>query len=140
MSTSDKIVKIWNPSNGSCLRTIESGYGQCGLIIPQNKYALVGTKKGTVEIIDVGSGMCLEAVEAHSKTVWSIAAIPNENGFVTGSADHHIKLWEYQIKQKSGQVCSSYVLLLTCLSFVLYLIIYYLGCLPRSKLLFMKKK
>jgi U3 small nucleolar RNA-associated protein 12 len=140
MSTSDKIVKIWNPSNGSCLRTIESGYGQCGLIIPQNKYALVGTKKGTVEIIDILSGMCLEAVEAHSKTVWSIAAIPNENGFVTGSADHHIKLWEYQIKQKSGQVCSSYVLLLTCLSFVLYLIIYYLGCLSKLKLLFMKKK
>jgi U3 small nucleolar RNA-associated protein 12 len=137
MSTSHKAVKIWNPSNGACLRTIESGHGLCGLIIPQNKYALVGSDKGTIEIIDVGSGTCFEAVEAHGGSIRSIAAIPNENGFVTGSADHDVKFWEYQIKQKSGQVCSSYVQLLTFLSFELYLIICYLGYLSKLKLFFM---
>ncbi|KAG6693478.1 hypothetical protein I3842_09G003000 [Carya illinoinensis] len=108
MSTSHNAVKIWNPSTGSCLRTVDSGYGLCGLIIPQNKYALVGTKEGTLEIIDMGSGTCLEAVEAHGGSVRSIAALPNENGFVTGSADHDVKFWEYRIKQQSGQVCSSH--------------------------------
>ncbi|KAG7961175.1 hypothetical protein I3843_09G002800 [Carya illinoinensis] len=103
MSTSHNAVKIWNPSTGSCLRTVDSGYGLCGLIIPQNKYALVGTKEGTLEIIDMGSGTCLEAVEAHGGSVRSIAALPNENGFVTGSADHDVKFWEYRIKQQSGQ-------------------------------------
>ncbi|XP_050243242.1 uncharacterized protein LOC126691952 [Quercus robur] len=112
MSTSHNAVKIWNPSTGSCLRTIDSGYGLCGLIIPDNKYArvetkggyaLVGTKDGTLEIIDIGSGTCLEVVEAHGGSVRSIAAIPNENGFVTGSADHDVKFWEYEVKQKSGQ-------------------------------------
>jgi len=137
MSTSHKAVKIWNPSNGACLRTIESGHGLCGLILPQNKYALVGSDKGTIEIIDVGSGTCFEAVEAHGGSIRSIAAIPNENGFVTGSADHDVKFWEYQIKQKSGQVCSSYVQLLTFLSFELYLIICYLGYLSKLKLFFM---
>ncbi|KAI4300356.1 hypothetical protein L6164_033744 [Bauhinia variegata] len=103
MSTSHNAVKFWNPSTGSCLRTIDSGYGLCGLILPHNKYALVGTKGGGLEIIDIGSGNCVEVVEAHGGSVRSIAAIPDDNGFVTGSADHDVKFWDYQIKQKSGQ-------------------------------------
>ncbi|XVF55558.1 hypothetical protein PTKIN_Ptkin06aG0045500 [Pterospermum kingtungense] len=103
MSTSHNAVKIWNPSTGSCLRTIGSGYGLCGLIVPHNKYAVVGTKDGKIEIIDVGSGTCSEVVEAHGGPVRSIATIPNGNGFVTGSADRDVKFWEYQIKKKPGQ-------------------------------------
>ncbi|KAF3441786.1 hypothetical protein FNV43_RR15701 [Rhamnella rubrinervis] len=103
MSTSHNSVKFWNPSTGSCLRTIDSGYGLCGLITPNSKYAIVGTKGGTLEIIDIGSGTCMEAMEAHGGFVQSIAAIPNGNGFITGSADREVKFWEYQMKQKSGQ-------------------------------------
>ncbi|KAE9621797.1 putative transcription factor WD40-like family [Lupinus albus] len=103
MSTSHNAVKIWNPSTGSCLRTVDSGYGLCSLILPSNKYGLVGTKDGTLEIIDIGSGTCVEVVEAHGGSVRSIAALPDRNGFVTGSADHDVKFWEYQIKQKPGQ-------------------------------------
>ncbi|KAL6145646.1 hypothetical protein ACLB2K_056331 [Fragaria x ananassa] len=103
MSTSHNAVKIWNPSTGSCLRTIDSGYGMCGFIIPNSECALVGTKSGTMEIINIGSGTCIESVEAHGGSVMSIAAIPNENGFVTGSADHDVKFWEYEVKQKSPQ-------------------------------------
>ncbi|OIW05134.1 hypothetical protein TanjilG_02607 [Lupinus angustifolius] len=103
MSTSHNAVKIWNPSTGSCLRTVDSGYGLCSLILPSNKYGLVGTKDGTLEIIDIGSGTCVEVVEAHGGSVRSIAALPDRNGFVTGSADHDVKFWEYQIKQKPGE-------------------------------------
>ncbi|XP_057721128.1 uncharacterized protein LOC130935409 [Arachis stenosperma] len=103
MSTSHNAVKIWNPSTGSCLRTIDSGYGLCSLILPSNKYGLVGTKDGTIEIIDIGSGTRLEAVEAHGASVRSIALLPDKNGFVTGSADHDVKFWEYQLKQSPGQ-------------------------------------
>lgn len=105
LSTSHNAVKIWNPSTGSCLRTIDSGYGLCSLILPTNKYGLVGTKEGTLEIIDIGSGARVEVVEAHGGSLRSITALPNKNGFVTGSADHDVKFWEYQIKQKPGQVC-----------------------------------
>ncbi|KAE8720366.1 phosphatidylinositol-4-phosphate 5-kinase family protein [Hibiscus syriacus] len=99
MSTSHNAVKIWNPSTGSCLQTIDSGFGLCGIIVPHNKYAMVGTKDGKIEIIDIGSGTSSE-VEAHSGSVRAIATVSNENGFVTGSADHDVKFWEYQIKQK----------------------------------------
>ncbi|XP_062117383.1 uncharacterized protein LOC133831195 [Humulus lupulus] len=103
MSTSHNAVKIWNPSTGSCLRTIDSDFGLCGFILPQNKYGLVGTKGGKLEIVDIGSGTCIEAVEAHGGSIRSIVAIPHENGFVTGSADHDVKFWEYQVEQKSTQ-------------------------------------
>ncbi|RZC21379.1 WD repeat-containing protein 3 isoform B [Glycine soja] len=109
MSTSHNAVKIWNPSTGSCLRTIDSGYGLCSLILPTNKYGLVGTKDGTIEIIDIGSGTCVEVMEAHGGSVRSIAALPHKNGFVTGSADHDVKFWEYQIKQKPGQAAKQLI-------------------------------
>ncbi|KAK6140075.1 hypothetical protein DH2020_026210 [Rehmannia glutinosa] len=101
MSTSHSAIKIWNPSAGTCLRTIDSGYGLCGLFVPGNKYAIVGTKSGTLEIIDVGSGTCVEVVEAHGGSVQSIAA--KADGFVTGSSDKDVKFWEYQTTQKPGQ-------------------------------------
>lgn len=103
LSTSHNAVKIWNPSTGSCLRTIDSGYGLCSLILPTNKYGLVGTKEGTLEIIDIGSSTRVEAIEAHGGSVRTIAALPDKHGFVTGSQDHDVKFWEYQIKQKPGQ-------------------------------------
>ncbi|WOL09865.1 WD repeat-containing protein 3 isoform X1 [Canna indica] len=106
MSTSHNAVKIWNPTTGACLRTIESGYGLCSSFVPGNRYALVGTKSGTLEIIDVGSGSSTEVIEAHTGSIRSIVPIPDENGgvsghgFVTGSADHDVKFWEYQLLQK----------------------------------------
>ncbi|XP_078448375.1 transducin family protein / WD-40 repeat family protein isoform X2 [Wolffia australiana] len=102
LSTSHNAVKIWNPGNGSCLRTIESGYGLCSVFLPGNRYALIGTKSGTLEVIDIQSSCCVEVVEAHGGSVWSISLIPDGNGFVTGSADHDIKFWEYHQVQKSG--------------------------------------
>ncbi|CAN8324599.1 unnamed protein product [Cochlearia groenlandica] len=103
MSTSHSEVKIWNPSTGSCLRTIGSGYGICSLIVPKSKYGIVGTKSGVLEIIDIGSATKVEDVEAHGGTIWSIAHIPDDTGFVTVSADHEVKFWEYQVKKKPGQ-------------------------------------
>lgn len=103
MSTSHKAVKIWNPSTGSCLRTIDSGFGLCSLFVPGNKYVVIGTKDGTLEIIDIRSGTCLEVVKAHGGSVQSIASTPDGSGFVTGSADHDVKFWEYQTTQKPGQ-------------------------------------
>ncbi|KAK8969778.1 hypothetical protein KSP40_PGU004479 [Platanthera guangdongensis] len=104
LSTSHNAIKVWNPNTGVCIRTIESGYGLCCSFAPADRYALVGTKTGTLEIIDVGSGTRSEVIEAHSAAIRSIMPIPDENGsagssFVTGSADHDVKFWEYQIRR-----------------------------------------
>ncbi|KAF7045358.1 hypothetical protein CFC21_054470 [Triticum aestivum] len=107
MSTSHNAVKIWNPSTGDCLRTVDSGYGLCSAFVPGNRYGLIGTKTGTLEIIDINSGNSIDVIEAHAGSIRSIVLIPDEDGtvnargFVTGSADHDVKFWEYQLVQKS---------------------------------------
>jgi U3 small nucleolar RNA-associated protein 12 len=110
LSTSHNAVKIWNPSTGACLRTIDSGYGLCSAFVPGNRYALIGTRSGSLEIVDVGSGTTIEVVEAHTGQIKSIVPIPDEdgsvsgNGFVTGADDNDVKFWEYQLVQRSSQV------------------------------------
>jgi len=115
LSSSHNAVKIWNPSTGACIRTIDSGYGLCSSFVPGDRYALVGTKDGTLEIIDVGSGSRTEVIQAHEKdgSILSIIPIPDEsgsisgNGFVTGGKDCDVKFWEYQLKPKPASVSFS---------------------------------
>ncbi|PKA52792.1 Dynein assembly factor with WDR repeat domains 1 [Apostasia shenzhenica] len=104
LSTSHNAVKVWNPSTGACIRTIECGYGLCCCFAPGDSYALVGTKTGTLELIDVGSGTRTEVIEAHTAAIRSIIPIQDENdsagaGFITGSADYDVKFWEYQLRK-----------------------------------------
>lgn len=79
------------------------GYGLCGLFAPGNKYAVVGTKEGTFEIIDVRSGACVQVVKAHGDAVRSFSSLPDGSGFVSSSSDQEIKFWEYQSVRDSGQ-------------------------------------
>jgi U3 small nucleolar RNA-associated protein 12 len=97
LSTSNSGVKIWNPRSGACIRTIESGYGLCSLFVPGNKHAVVGTKEGTLEILDIAASAKIASIQAHSGPVWSIAALPDGSGFVSGSADKEVKFWEWDL-------------------------------------------
>ena len=97
LSTSNSGVKVWNPRSGACLRTIESGYGLCALFVPGNKHAVVGTKEGTIELIDIAASTRIASVQAHSGPVWSVSALPDGSGFVSGSADKDVKFWEWDL-------------------------------------------
>ncbi|KAI5079782.1 hypothetical protein GOP47_0005261 [Adiantum capillus-veneris] len=99
MSTSHNSVKIWNPITGSCLRTIEAGYGLSGLFVPGNGYAIVGTKAGKLEIFDIGASERVNEVEAHEGAIWSVTPSPAGQGFVSGSADHDVKFWDFELVQ-----------------------------------------
>ncbi|KAL0021070.1 hypothetical protein WJX79_008561 [Trebouxia sp. C0005] len=102
LSGSNNEVKIWNPRSGVCLRTIEAGYGLCALFAPGNRHAVVGTKEGTLDVLDVGASSRLQSVEAHAGAVWSLAALPDNSGFVSGSADKEVKFWEWAIVEQDG--------------------------------------
>ncbi|KAJ7550174.1 hypothetical protein O6H91_07G086600 [Diphasiastrum complanatum] len=101
MTTSHNSVKIWNPRTCSCLRTMESGYGLCGVLVPGDRHSVVGTKGGSLEIFSITAGEQLKTVEAHSGAIWSLAALPDGSGFVSGSADHDVKFWEYELVQEN---------------------------------------
>jgi U3 small nucleolar RNA-associated protein 12 len=68
------------------------------LFVPGNKHAVVGTKEGNLELIDVASSQQIARIEAHSGPVWSLAALPDSSGFVSGSADKDVKFWEWDLK------------------------------------------
>lgn len=97
LSTSNAGAKIWNPMNGACVGSIESGYGLCCLFAPGNKHAVIGTKEGVLEILDIGSCSRISALEAHGGPIWSIHAKPDGSGFVSGSADKTVKFWEWTL-------------------------------------------
>lgn len=100
LSTSSSGCKIWNPRTGVCLRTIEEGgYGLSSAFVPGGRHAVIGTKEGKLEIVDVAAGLLLASIDAHSGAIWSVCPLPDQSGIVTGSADHDVKFWEYEIQE-----------------------------------------
>jgi U3 small nucleolar RNA-associated protein 12 len=99
LSTSNSGAKVWNPRKGICISSIDSGYGLCSLFAPGNKHAVVGTKEGTLEILDIGSSARVEVHNAHDGPVWSICLNPDGSGFVSGSADKTIKFWNWTLAE-----------------------------------------
>jgi len=50
LSGSNAGCKLWSPTTGTCLGSIDTGYALCCAYVPGNRHALVGTKvsKGCV--------------------------------------------------------------------------------------------
>ena len=63
-----------------------------------NRHAVVGTKEGTLDLLHVGAGERIEAVQAHKGPVWALAPLPDSSGLVSGSADHEAKFWEWEVQ------------------------------------------
>lgn len=104
MTASHNAVKIWNPRSGVCLKTMESGYGLSGTIVPGNRQAILGTKVGGIEIFDIAGADRTQVLEAHGGAVWSLASLPDGSGFVSGSADKNVKFWDYELVQGADKV------------------------------------
>ena len=107
-----------------CTHTMPSGYALCSTFVPGDRHVLIGTKvccrgfpqkkrcgfsllycppkAGEVQLFDVAAGSQLETVPAHQGAVWSLCMAPDKRGFVTGSADHEIKFWEFELVSDEG--------------------------------------
>ncbi|CAG8521333.1 13198_t:CDS:10, partial [Acaulospora colombiana] len=94
-SCSKSDLKIWNIKSSSCIKTIECGYALSCSFLPGDRYVIVGTKSGHLELFDLASSSLIESIEAHSGPVWSLQIRPDKRGMVTGSADSSVKFWEF---------------------------------------------
>ncbi len=55
---------------GACLRTIEqAGHGLCAVFAPGGRHAVVGTKEGALDVLDVGAAVVVETQPAHASAV-----------------------------------------------------------------------
>ncbi|XP_065906408.1 WD repeat-containing protein 3-like [Dysidea avara] len=92
-------VKIWSGSTHRCVSTIQSGYCLCSAFVPGDRHLLIGTKSGEIQLFNLATSSLLESVQAHDegKAVWSLCLQPDKRGFVSGSADHTVKFWEFEL-------------------------------------------
>ncbi len=68
---------------------------------------------GKLQIFDIASGTLLESVEAHSGAVWSITLAPDKRGLVSGSADHEVKFWDFELITDEEYSSTRYVVLIS---------------------------
>lgn len=95
--------KLWNCSTGSCIRTMDTGYGLCCGFGPANKHAIVGTKDGRVQLFDLASGDLVEEYTAHTGAVWSLDIRPDLRGLATAGADKTVKFWDFDLKEMDSE-------------------------------------
>lgn len=87
-------VKIWNLASGQAIRSLYTGYVLSGIWVG-DKYIIVGTKEGRIDVFDLGSSECVESIQAHEGPVWSLDLRPDGKGFVSGSGDKDVKEWDF---------------------------------------------
>lgn len=88
---------MWNVKSGACISTLSTGYCLSAVFVPGGRHIVVGTKAGKLELYEIGSGSLLETVDAHEGAVWSITLLPDKSGIASGSADHSVKFWEFDL-------------------------------------------
>ncbi|KAL0270510.1 UNVERIFIED_CONTAM: hypothetical protein PYX00_007902 [Menopon gallinae] len=104
-------VKLWNRNSLACIRTIATGYVLSLCLVPGDRHVVAGLKTGKLLIIDLNTGDILEEIPAHEKEIWSIRVTPDKRGCITGSSDHTVKFWEFELiddkdNNSSGKVLS----------------------------------
>ena len=101
LTVSDGLAKLWSCKTQHCITTVECGNGMCAVMAPGDQYAVVGTKKGEVQLLDLVSGVLMSSIASHSGCIWDIAMRHDTRGFATGSADKLVKFWEFVLVEGS---------------------------------------
>ena len=96
-------AKIWNTATMKCIRTITSPttstctFLSCSFA-PGNKHIILGSKQGSLQIFDLSSGaLTFEDSAAHTGAIWSMDVRKDGTGIATGSADHDVKFWDFDL-------------------------------------------
>jgi U3 small nucleolar RNA-associated protein 12 len=91
-------VKIWQFEKGMCVNTIplpaSCSQGLCLAFLPGNTQVVVGTKDGSLVIVDLTTSSVASVQRgAHQGAVWTLQVDPMDQGIATGGADKVVNFW-----------------------------------------------
>ena len=108
LTSSNDCVKLWNLNTKSPIKTIELPNIVCGVFLFNDRYIVLGSRKGHISIYESNSLSLVKSYEkAHSGEIWNICKLDftsnnNEMILISGSSDKTIKYWK--IKCNSDKV------------------------------------
>jgi U3 small nucleolar RNA-associated protein 12 len=97
VSLSSRLLKVWPVDGSTCLGTVEVPNSLSLALVPGNRFAIVGTKKGALVLVDTREMRVLHTVaDAHAGPIWSIAVrtLGGAVTFISVSADRLVKFWQ----------------------------------------------
>lgn len=97
LSVGQKDAKMWTVRSLECVRSMDIENGLCCAILPGDKHAVIGTKDGKLNLIDLNTGDVIQSLQAHKGSIWSVDIRQDGKGMVSGGADHNICFWEFDI-------------------------------------------
>ncbi|KAJ1924236.1 beta transducin [Tieghemiomyces parasiticus] len=106
-TASNGLLKVWNTQTMACIRTMACGPANCVEFLPGDKHIVIGTKTGHLELFDISANVLMESIAAHAKEVWSVAVQPDRRGLASGSADHTVKFWEFELVERPAESADS---------------------------------
>jgi len=105
MTGSAESIKIWRLDTRLCIATIETEYCNCCIFANaqnltgsyENRYALVGTKQGHLQILDLAEAMVIQTLEicTDGTPLNSICLRPDKAGIVCGGEDKILRFYNY---------------------------------------------
>uniref|UniRef100_A0A1I7TTF7 WD_REPEATS_REGION domain-containing protein n=1 Tax=Caenorhabditis tropicalis TaxID=1561998 RepID=A0A1I7TTF7_9PELO len=63
--------------------------------VPGDNYILTGGKNGEIGVFELSSAELVETRKAHTGAIWTIQNTPDNEGFITASADKTVKFWSF---------------------------------------------
>ncbi|MEK8018238.1 MAG: NB-ARC domain-containing protein, partial [Candidatus Parabeggiatoa sp.] len=97
----DKLVRIWDTNQGTCLHTLR-GHTQSVQSVafdPKGQWVASGSHDNTVKIWDVNQGECLHTLQEHHNSIWSVVFSPTGQFLASSSEDQTVKIWAIPANQ-----------------------------------------
>jgi U3 small nucleolar RNA-associated protein 12 len=90
-------AKLWSTVSFQCVRSCSTGYAVSIAFAPGNRFLVVGTREGQLQVVDCSSGDLVSSTEAHQGALWSLSVHPDGKSLVSGGADHIVRFWDFGV-------------------------------------------
>lgn len=93
----DQTVKLWDMRQNECVMTMQHGAPVESILMYPGGGSVVSAGGPTLKVWDLLSGgRCMHTLSNHQKTITSLAFNGSSNRLLTGSLDHHVKIYNVQ--------------------------------------------